>query len=1036
MMLNLVLKKRSMVLSIISIFLLSTLHVFNVSGKIIDTSNHDSVLIDIPEYISGSEDINVYSNTTVSEYNLYINGTNISNDTNPILYTSGVLNNSDAFIYTSGSNGYLSSGYPRDMDENDSNYVDYNPERIFFFDDYDLRVQVGFSTLQVIDFDYVYNATVYLRFNVTDNAGDTTGDMDNLDINMYNASAGGYYTLEDIDTKGSFNYKWFYEGSNLSQLTEDGILARSNSISYRITAEDTGIFDARIFYFVIEYNTNKTIDNVDCYELVDTYLLDSTTYPDGIYNLTAEIIDFDGNAHYDQVWITIDNTEASIDDITITPTFPNNTREIEIYTTVSDTNLGRVYGEYEKVFGDNVTINNTNNQIFNFTDYFTNGTYNFYVYAIDLAGNIAYKNKSFTVDYVQDILYIDNPEIVIGYESREYIGDLAWVNITLDNVSEVNIYVNDTLNDTYSGNPASIDYNITSSIPIHYNVTVETFYTNSSFHQNNSFVIEFLEPERITIPSIIIGYESKEYVNQNATITLDISNSGNASLYRNGSFLGNYTDGYHIYNENSTIEVEYEYIVELFYKNGTHYVNETFNIVFENITVVQEPAWTIVLHNESYLPENLSIDIWTLNTSSVEIYVNGTLKETISGNSSDVIYFNATESTEFFIDVAIIFTNGTNQTYNFTGIINDIPIITLPSYNIFYKLKNNTIEFEISSNFTGSLDFYVDSIFNRTISGNVTDTFSIDLLSGIHNFSLEVYYPNSTFFDVYNFSANVTVIYLMNFTYKFPSYSISYPYNAVESEKYNLTVSTQESYGFDLSIYINGSFINQTYYSGNVTHHIPINTYFVGNHTFEFKFYFPNSTLWNIEIISVDVVRFVDTFETIVIEYSGKAYKEEVYYINGTLSFSGNVTITKDNMTILDSINVQSFSHSYIVGVSDTFLRYNITVYKKGFLIYWRYVEIPVVVERDFVFSGESDPDLRPLFDFIEMNFFIFLALVVIMIFVVSFVVVYYNDKKVNDRKLDSGKLMWKSHAKTGSRSKNSRGIASIKRDRRTTRPR
>jgi hypothetical protein len=183
-------------------------------------------------------------------------------------------------------------------------------------------------------------------------------------------------------------------------------------------------------------------------------------------------------------------------------------------------------------------------------------------------------------------------------------------------------------------------------------------------------------------------------------------------------------------------------------------------------------------------------------------------------------------------------------------------------------------------------------------------------------------------------------------------------------------------------------------------------------------------------------VRFVDTFETIVIEYSGKAYKEEVYYINGTLSFSGNVTITKDNMTILDSINVQSFSHSYIVGVSDTFLRYNITVYKKGFLIYWRYVEIPVVVERDFVFSGESDPDLRPLFDFIEMNFFIFLALVVIMIFVVSFVVVYYNDKKVNDRKLDSGKLMWKSHAKTGSRSKNSRGIASIKRDRRTTRPR
>jgi len=422
--------------------------IFNLSNltNVISVSINDSVILESIDHVSGIKNISVYSNASFQSYNLTLNGTLLSDSSNPILYSSGRWN----FTAWNVIQGIHESGNSTSAQVNDSNYLDVNGELVT--GQYLIDLPFQFQELDIIDdFNYIENLTIYLKYNVTDNAGDTTGVLNDFSFQQWNESTSSWINIEDLDARGEYIRAYYYDSSNLSNILIDSLRRPYLTHQFRFQGYDLSPnnLDVRLFYFWIDYNTNRTLDGVD-YRLIDVYSLNSSEHVDGTYNLSSTVVDFSNNVYNDWKWIIIDNTEPVIENINIIPvTQLNNSFPITINTSYQEINLNNSYGYYLNQFNVPIYIDNYLNTNFNYTDYFANGSYNFYFYVLDNAGNSAFKNITFQVQDTIQVDYflsleINKDRVIIDY----------WSNMTSYSL----FYIDDELEINQTGNSSFYTY--------------------------------------------------------------------------------------------------------------------------------------------------------------------------------------------------------------------------------------------------------------------------------------------------------------------------------------------------------------------------------------------------------------------------------------------------------------------------------------------------------------------------------------------------------------------------------------------------
>lgn len=505
---------------LITFFVISSFSIFeNVNAKFIDTENHDGVIVDTLEYISGIKDIDVYSNVTLSEYHLYLNGTEINNSTNATQYDHGILYPEYYII----SEGTYVSGNISDMWYNDSSSFNIESDQISATNTEEARLDIFYS---IFDFCFDYNHVNKSCFvvNIT-LAGIVGAVFETKSLSIYNYSTATFDHLNDFTNTGGFLNETFS--------LIDYVNPRNLNIGFRINIIESGVsndFNFNTNFVWLCYESNKTINNATDYELIDSYNFNSTKYSDGIYNLTAKVIDVNNNTYQDLKWITIDNTPPDIDNLTILPSLQTINDPISISTNINDTNLNNSYGIFTNLFGETIELPNGNNQLFNYTSYFSNGSYNFYVYAEDNAGNVAYKNKTFYVDYVVNNVYY--PNVLVSYPSYVFYNETKNILITTNNSAgfQLDVYL-DGIFDSSTFYVGNITHNLIIPTNTLENITyyLEIFDDTNISYYNLIFIIQMVNfTEAIEV--IVINYPLKVFIDDKFEIKGTFEEIANISI--------------------------------------------------------------------------------------------------------------------------------------------------------------------------------------------------------------------------------------------------------------------------------------------------------------------------------------------------------------------------------------------------------------------------------------------------------------------------------------------------------------------------
>jgi len=446
-------------LIIIFVITLLSININDVKAQVIEDLNSDGIIIEIADqYINGIEDIDIYTNITAQNYSLWLNTTKLTNETNPLQFRNGTWNTN----YIAPGQGESIIGNIQSLYSNDTDYLNITSETKTP-DNEKLNLDIFFCT-GGIPFNRSFVNLTRIAMSITTRAESDISNKHKL--LFWNVTSSAFEQITEIAVNDTTII-------NTTFPIFDNLRTFDNNFQLRLNFDSTPANDEysiNISYIHIYYESNKTISNGD-YQLLDTYSLNSSQYSDGYYNLSVNIIDELNNSHVDYRMITIDNTDPDIDDIVALPVDKNNIDPISILSNITDDNLEIGYGEYENQAGNLIFINNSINEEFNHTDIFTNGTYIYYVKAIDLAGNIASKNLTFNVSYVESEVY--TPSYSVFYEFNPKTGRL-YIDLWSNNTSELLVYIDGELEHELDGNKSYYLLNNFNEIGI-YHVQIEIY---------------------------------------------------------------------------------------------------------------------------------------------------------------------------------------------------------------------------------------------------------------------------------------------------------------------------------------------------------------------------------------------------------------------------------------------------------------------------------------------------------------------------------------------------------------------------------
>ncbi len=814
-------KKRAFGIIII-VFLSTFITLFrinDVQAKFIDTSFHNSVVVDSPTYISGVKNINVYTNKTIQNYELRLNGTLLNSAAHPRQF----INDRWYADYSTLTQGENQAGNLRYCDVADTNYLYCQSQTVAVawllgvpvdWDEF-INQQFCFGTG---GFDTSYINATWLEWRIQLTRQSSVNDKV---IQYWRTSDSTWQTLATLTENA-----WATGNTSCSAIANLGTIDKSFWI--RIYCRDTNADDEmqiNVDYLRLYYTSTQVISNDRDYSLVDTYAFNSSTKTDGKYNLTARIKDFAGVWWNDMKWVWIDNTKPTIGTINISPGILNNTVPLSITTTISDTFLNNSYGQYTNGYNQ-IQVPNGASTSFNYTSYFTNRTYNFYIYAIDHAGNVASKNKTFSVSYVKDILYVQNPIINIISDRKQYVNNNAWVNVSCSNVGELKFFVNGTWNSTHS-NPVSVNKSFYSSSMRTLQVTMRFTYINSTFFKNVTSTINFINPTFVYIeqPSVFIGASLISNITTNSCVIVIAENLGMMKLHVYSWY--NMTTNITTYNDTSSPIIIYltSYIpdvfnvtIELFHENSTFYNNFSIGLKFDDWTIIKEyihdPEVSISYQSRGNITQPAFVNASCDHVGQIKFYVNGTWNSTTNGTQAG-IELNSSIVQTFNVTISIFYENLTFYK-NFTAIVefyNGNTLIKyeyIPSISIAYNdLQNITIPalIDIDCDHVGKISIYINGTWNSTTDD--PSSIELQLNSSIvqtFNVTIEIFYENLTFYK--NMSLLVDFFNGTQIVIQEPSFNMVYQTYQNISKLAWLNI-TCEQIG-KINIYV-GDILNQTH---------------------------------------------------------------------------------------------------------------------------------------------------------------------------------------------------------------------------------
>jgi hypothetical protein len=803
--------------------LITTIGPLKASGKFIDTSFHNGVVVDCPTYVAGVKNINVYTNKTVQNYELRLNGTLLNSKASPKRYINGRWY-TDTEILNQGEN---QAGNLRYCDVQDTNYLYCQSQ----------TVAVAWLLGIPVDYDeFIYNQfcwgtgnkdTTYINATWIEYRIQLTrqSSLNDKVLQYWRTSDSTWQTFVTL-TENAWNT------GNVSLAVMSNIGSIDKAFWMRVYCRDSDANDeiqVNVDYLRIYYTSTQVLSNDRDYTLVDTYAFNSSAKADGVYNLTARVKDFAGTWWNDMKWIVVDNTNPTIGTITVVshPTGGlNNTIPISITTTITDTYLNNSYGQYSNGYNV-IQIPNAASTIFNYTAYFTNRTYNFYIYATDNAGNIQSKNKSFVVTYKQEVLYVQNPVIDISADKKQFVNNTAAVVINMLYVKQLKIYVNGTLNYTSGLNPTFKNFTLFYRTSTVFVVKMRFEYSNGTFFKNITVNVQFILPTYVYIsnPSIDIKAQEQKYVNETGWVNTTCKYVNQVKVYVNGTL--NYTSGSNptSVNRSFTYHVQATLLITLrfTYSNGTFYKNITVTMRFINPTYiyVQYPEIAISSQKYQYVNETAWVNITCARVWQIKGYVNSTLNFTSSSYPASVntsfVYHHTTR-----LDIMLRFTysNGTFfknisvviYFINYTYIYLHAPCIAIAA-----TLLTNITDYNylvIATEHLGGMNMTIYSWTNMTTTlTNYANTTSLliplkSFVIDVWNITLYFNYPNGSLYTIYSIGMGWDDWTIVHEYINEPIITIDYiaRSNITSTAWVNMTCQYLSS----VSFYVNGT-LNSTY---------------------------------------------------------------------------------------------------------------------------------------------------------------------------------------------------------------------------------
>lgn len=894
------------------------LALYHASAKFIDTAGHNGVIIDCPTYFAGTKNINVYSNKTVQNYELRLNGTLLNSAAHPRQFINGRWYAG----YETLVQGENQAGNLRYCDVQDTNYLYCQSQTVAVawllgipvdWDEFiDQRIYFGTG---MIDTTYINATWLEWRIQLT-----RESSVNDKVIQYWRTSDSTWQTLATLTENA-----WASGNVSCSAIANLGSIDKAFTL--RVYCRDSNANDEmqiNIDYFRIYYTTTQVLSNNRDYNLVDTYAFNSVLKSDGKYNLTARIKDFGGTWWNDMKWIWVDNTKPTISTITVTA-HPagglNNTVPISVTATISDTFLNNSYGQYSNGY-NTIQVPNAVSTNFNYTSYFTNRTYNFYIYATDHAGNVQTANKSFTVYYKQDILYIKNPIITVTADKNQYINNTAWVNTTCQFVGQLKVYVNGTLNSTHDS-PSSVNKSFYYSTTKTLVVVLRFTYTNGTFFRNITNTIRFINPTYVYInrPLISIKAQEKNYVNETAWVNSTCQYAGQLKIYVNGTL--NQT-----INSPSTVSKSFVYHVpqtlqitlRLTYINGTFFQNFSVTVRFIPPTYiyVQNPSISVSSQRYQYVTHAAWVNTTCQKVGELKVFVNGTLNSTHASPTSVNKSFSSSTLKTLVVTLRFTYTNGTFfqnisvivQFINYTYVLVHEPTVAIGA-----SLKCNITETNyiiVIAEHLGKMNFTLHSEYNDTTSitqyNDTSTPLIIPVMSYIvdtWNCTLTFYYPNDTYYNAFSIGISFDDWTIVHEYIHEPLIGIVYnAKNNITSTSY---VNVTCQYIGELKFYVNGTYnstfstptqVNFDLTSGTVqTFNITIeafyeNSTFFKNFTAIVEFYNATTIINNIyilePIVNIVYTGFQNITHTAWVNITCERIGQMKFYVNSTLNETYN----------------------------------------------------------------------------------------------------------------------------------------------------
>ena len=449
----------------------------------------------------------------------------------------------------------------------------------------------------------------------------------------WNAPTSAWVSLATFTTWGPHAFRVHFTGGNLTQFT-NSLNAITLSNDFRVYARDNNNFQLNVNQIAMNYKTSNVINDVNHYVAIDSFTIDTTLLPDGWYNLTAKTRDVFGNYHQDTKWVRFDNTAPFFASSSYQPTAPVYDNEsISILATITEQNIDFVIGKYINVVGVEIMHQETD-IAFNHTDFFTNGSYNYQIRAVDKAGNYATSVVAFTV--LHDVEFIYPTAVFFG----DLIGNDYNVNLTTTNASFALIYLDSMLKNNVTGNTTFITtYNGLSEAS--HVLRIEVYDVKDRMVISNEYSFRVYYEPYINIYTNLNKRDYHVNVTTNHTREVKIY----IDLLLVDTFPGNCT---FVKTYLNLTETTHTIKFEIYDAIGI-----LFNSTIRIFTVDAVTPYYLIFIDVIDGNTKLSLDYYGINTHRAEIYIDGDITYTVPDKTSLYVIIDTLSPGIHYIDIEI-----------------------------------------------------------------------------------------------------------------------------------------------------------------------------------------------------------------------------------------------------------------------------------------------------------------------------------------------------------------------------------------------